>query len=63
MHNVKDVKKMNALSNARALGRLIRKIQLSDWPEFSGMEPIHLCQSAPVWSQGGNYDIAVKIWV
>lgn len=36
MHNVKDVKKMNALSNASALGRLIRKIRLYDWPKCSG---------------------------
>lgn len=49
MHNVKDIKKMNALSNARAPGRLIRKIQLSDWLKFSGIEPIHVNVSASFW--------------
>lgn len=47
MHNVKDVKKMNALSHARAPGRLIRKIQLSDRPKCSRIESIRLSQSAP----------------
>lgn len=49
MHNVEDVKKINALSNARTLGRLIRNIQFSSQPEFSGIEPICVCQSAPIW--------------
>lgn len=41
MHYVKDVKKINALSNAKILGRLIIKIQLPDW-RFCRMETIHL---------------------
>lgn len=60
MHNVEDVKKMNALSNAGALGRLIRKIQFSHWQEFRGIEPICLCQSAPLWSLRSNHDMRYR---
>lgn len=38
MHNAEDVKKMNVLSNARALGRLIRKVQFPYLQEFSFLE-------------------------
>lgn len=43
MHNAEDVKKMNVLTNARALGRLIRKVQFSYLQEFSFMDFMCLC--------------------
>lgn len=43
MHNAEDVRKMNVLTNARALGRLIRKVQFSYLQEFSFTDFMCLC--------------------
>lgn len=49
MHNAEDVKKMNVLTNARALGRLIRKVQFSYLQEFRFIEFMCLSHCAPLW--------------
>lgn len=43
IHNAEDVKKMNVLTNSRAQGRLIRKVQFSYLQEFSFLDLMCLC--------------------